>query len=173
MVDGWGLLSDHLLGTSCSYDYGSLRPSQGAFPQTFRLKAWFVVTHVPSIVLCWDYQHRIRRLQNGQPSLVPVSLLVCPIFKLSRQIVSWHSGISSSLPTIFSTERPWWSNSVLSSTGYKTLINSDISMRNKPLCRSTSSPSWCDTIDWYLLPSTSSALSGLCSPWWRSTICDR
>ena len=77
-----------------------------------------VVTHVPSIVLCWDYQHRIRRLQNGQPSLVPVSLLVCSIFKLSRQIVSWHSGISSSLPTIFSTERPWWSNSVLSSTGY-------------------------------------------------------
>ena len=94
-----------------------------------------VVTHVPSIVLCWDYQHRIRRLQNGQPSLVPVSLLVCSIFKLLRQIVSWHSGISSSLPTIFSTERPLWSNSVLSSTGYKTLINSDIIMRSINLGR--------------------------------------
>ena len=85
-----------------------------------------VVTYVPSIVFCWDYQHRIRCVQNGQPSLVPVSLLVCSFFKLSRQIVSWHSGISSSLPTIFSTERPWWSNSVLSSTGYKTLDTDQI-----------------------------------------------
>merc|ERR1712107_393231 len=28
MVDDWGLLPDHLLGTSCSYDHGGLRPSQ-------------------------------------------------------------------------------------------------------------------------------------------------
>ena len=39
MVDDWWLLPDHLLGTSCSYDYGSLRPSQGAFTKTFRLQA--------------------------------------------------------------------------------------------------------------------------------------
>ena len=39
MVDDWGFLPDHLLGTPCSYDYGGLRPSQGTLPQTFRLKA--------------------------------------------------------------------------------------------------------------------------------------
>ena len=66
-------------------------------------------------VLCWNHQHWLRCLQDGQSPVVSLSLLVC-----SRSINQNHLterlclGISWSLPTTSFTGRLWWNNLALS-----------------------------------------------------------
>ena len=80
LADDWWVLSDHLLGTSCPHDHGCLCPSQGALPLFicfWHLAVnWNILLIWSPPVLCGNHQHWLRCLQDGQSSMVPISLLV-------------------------------------------------------------------------------------------------
>ena len=122
MADDWWFLLDHLLGSTCPHDHSSMCPSQGAVllffdtllltqfiaPMMYLLSfsAFRKSSTLATLSTRWTIYHGFALF---------LGLLNMDVFFLPDKN---HSGISLSPPTTFSTEKLWWNNLVLSSTGF-------------------------------------------------------